>query len=82
MMTFNIQGDLCAMISKNLTSHLKKSIIMVCVISFSLTVQSCSTSPGRELEQAFMNPPSTSFPGVYWYFMDGNLSREGHDQRP
>lgn len=29
-----------------------------------------------ELRGAFKNPPSTSAPGVYWYFMDGNLSRE------
>ncbi len=23
-----------------------------------------------------LTPPPTSFPGVYWYFMDGNISRE------
>ncbi len=28
------------------------------------------------LKENFKNPPPTSFPGVYWYFMDGNLSRE------
>ncbi|MUH36978.1 glycosyl hydrolase [Zobellia amurskyensis] len=28
------------------------------------------------LKEDFKNPPSTSAPGVYWYFMDGNLSRE------
>ncbi|MDX1283785.1 MAG: glycosyl hydrolase, partial [Draconibacterium sp.] len=27
------------------------------------------------LEESFKNPPPASFPGVYWYFMDGNLSR-------
>ena len=26
---------------------------------------------------SFKNPPESSKPGVYWYFMDGNLSREG-----
>ena len=30
-----------------------------------------------ELKQHFVSPPSSSSPGVYWYFMDGNLSREG-----
>jgi hypothetical protein len=30
-----------------------------------------------ELRRDFVSPPSSSFPGVYWYFMDGNLSREG-----
>jgi hypothetical protein len=29
------------------------------------------------LKERFISPPATSFPGVYWYFMDGNLSREG-----
>lgn len=29
------------------------------------------------LKEGFQNPPPSSFPGVYWYFMDGNLSREG-----
>ncbi len=30
-----------------------------------------------ELREAFKNPPDSARPGVYWYFMDGNLSREG-----
>ena len=30
-----------------------------------------------ELAKGFRNPPDTARPGVYWYFMDGNLSREG-----
>ncbi|HCC86012.1 MAG: Uncharacterized protein XD92_0393 [Proteiniphilum acetatigenes] len=30
----------------------------------------------RELEKGFSTPPDTAKPGVYWYFMDGNLSRE------
>jgi hypothetical protein len=28
------------------------------------------------LKQAFLHPPDAAKPGVYWYFMDGNLSRE------
>jgi len=28
------------------------------------------------LKGSFQTPPPKSFPGVYWYFMDGNLSRE------
>lgn len=30
-----------------------------------------------QLKEAFKNPPPSARPGVYWYFMDGNLSREG-----
>lgn len=29
-----------------------------------------------ELIRSFKNPPDSARPGVYWYFMDGNLSRE------
>jgi len=28
------------------------------------------------LKEGFLNPPDSSRPGVYWYFMDGNLDRE------
>jgi hypothetical protein len=30
-----------------------------------------------DLESSFRNPPPDARPWVYWYFMDGNLSREG-----
>lgn len=30
-----------------------------------------------DLRQDFVNPPDAARPGVYWYFMDGNQSREG-----
>jgi hypothetical protein len=29
------------------------------------------------LEQGFLNPSDSYRPGVYWYFMDGNMSRSG-----
>lgn len=30
-----------------------------------------------DLEQGFRNPPASARPWVYWFWMDGNLSREG-----
>lgn len=30
-----------------------------------------------DLVQSFREPPDTARPGAYWYFMDGNLSRDG-----
>lgn len=30
-----------------------------------------------DLKEAFKNPPDSVRPGVYWYFMDGNMSRQG-----
>ena len=35
-------------------------------------------APAKDgLPWQFANPPDSARPGVYWYFMDGNLSREG-----
>ena len=38
---------------------------------------SCSNPTVDKLKQGFENPPDSARPGVYWYFMDGNLSRKG-----
>ena len=35
-----------------------------------------SVANAANLEEAFQNPPDSARPGVYWYFMDGNLHRE------
>lgn len=35
-----------------------------------------STWTTSELEMGFQDPPESARPGVYWYFMDGNLSKE------
>ena len=32
---------------------------------------------GQPLEDMFENPPDSARPWVYWYFMDGNTTREG-----
>ncbi|TNF66847.1 MAG: glycosyl hydrolase, partial [Bacteroidetes bacterium] len=45
-------------------------------IIVAFTMQACTGQSGEHLEEAFVNPPESSKPGVYWYFMDGNLSME------
>jgi len=54
------------------------AVINIAIIGFVLafTMLTCTDQSNEKLKEAFKNPPSTSFPGVYWYFMDGNLSRE------
>jgi hypothetical protein len=42
-------------------------------IIFGVLVNGATAS---ELEDGFRNPPDSARPGVYWYFMDGNLNRE------
>jgi hypothetical protein len=47
------------------------------IIPLSILIFSC-TNHGKDdlLKQGFLNPPDSARPGVYWYFMDGNLNRE------
>ncbi len=59
-----------------------KYFSIVCILFIGFLTQSqelamCQNKPVDELKAAFLTPPPTSFPGVYWYFMDGNLSKEG-----
>ena len=35
-----------------------------------------NTHRGDYLKNGFINPPDSSRPGVYWYFMDGNIERD------
>jgi hypothetical protein len=56
--------------------------VMVCHILFlaSCRLQSGGEISGRsspaQLRDGFQNPPYSARPGVYWYFMDGNLSEK------
>src|SRR5512140_2285027 len=54
-------------------------LLLVCVAaSFLLTdCGEVSTGEKKRLAESFVNPPDSTRPGVYWYFMDGNISREG-----
>ncbi|MEA3463171.1 MAG: glycosyl hydrolase [Bacteroidota bacterium] len=40
------------------------------------TMQACTAQSNDVLKETFKNPPESAKPGVYWYFMDGNLSIE------
>ena len=44
---------------------------------FTLVLLGGLTGWGRELAEDFRKPPEAARPWVYWFFMDGNLSREG-----
>ena len=58
---------------KKLIQH--KYFLLLCIIF--LPFFSCRfTEKADDLKKGFLNPPDSVRPGVYWYFMDGNLSRE------
>lgn len=53
--------------------------ILVYMALVVLTVQCThkqTISPIENLRIGFQNPPDSTRPGVYWYFMDGNISKE------
>ncbi|HEX5553488.1 MAG TPA: glycosyl hydrolase [Chitinophagaceae bacterium] len=65
-------------------SPIKKSTlffvsIFILVLSgmFSGCAKKPDTSSISALRTAFLHPPDSARPGVYWYFMDGNMSKEG-----
>ncbi len=47
------------------------SLLAGCVLVF------CRSASAEDLAAKFAHPPDTAKPWVYWYFMDGNLTREG-----
>ncbi len=49
------------------------ALILLTVI---LNTSRCQLQKGDPLKEAFVLPPDSMKPGVYWYFMDGNVSRE------
>ncbi|MDR0565544.1 MAG: glycosyl hydrolase, partial [Prevotellaceae bacterium] len=55
-------------------SIVAKLIIAACMVCG--IVSGCSDSDISLLEAGFKNPPASARPGVYWYFMDGNFSKE------
>lgn len=57
----------------------RTAILKNLLIFFSpILLFSCSGIRSSDsLKQAFISPPDSARPGVYWYFMDGNIDREG-----
>ncbi|HUX97128.1 MAG TPA: glycosyl hydrolase [Bacteroidales bacterium] len=60
------------MMNKIYSMFMMGSIIVLSFLFFSCSNKSAEDS----LKVGFLNPPDSARPGVYWYFMDGNLNRE------
>jgi hypothetical protein len=48
------------------------TIVASCLSGYSQNITSPAISV---LKAGFINPPNTAKPGVYWYFMDGNMTK-------
>ncbi len=53
------------------------TVLFVCGCSHKFFKSSKADTDVSQLKSAFLNPPDSARPGVYWYFMDGNLSAKG-----
>ena len=62
---------------------IKRFILFATILIFIIAIFVYSNSRMKvksaisSLQSGFLNPPASARPGVYWYFMDGNLSKEG-----
>ena len=50
--------------------------LLALVFILLIAMPACTAQSNDILLEAFEDPPDSSKPGVYWYFMDGNLSME------
>ena len=65
---------------KNINSRLMKNIKWIISFLGAVGLSACQPAINKdwdELHNNFQTPPESSRPGVYWYFMDGNISKEG-----
>ncbi|MEO6149054.1 MAG: glycosyl hydrolase [Mucilaginibacter sp.] len=60
------------LVFKNRLIKIAAGIILGCLFFNAAPVPEIDT-----IRSGFINPPASARPGVYWYFMDGNISREG-----
>lgn len=48
-------------------------LLLIGVLSVSFNNPSDDNQEMNRLKAGFLNPPDSACPGVYWYFMDGNM---------
>ena len=52
-----------------------KRLLILCVLC--AFIAGLALASDQELAKAFVNPPDEAWPWVYWFWSDGNISREG-----
>ncbi len=60
--------------------HKKKALCLAALLTttnFAALAQNAPVTPATTLQANFATPPANARPWVYWYFMDGNMTREG-----
>ncbi|HEX7757278.1 MAG TPA: glycosyl hydrolase, partial [Niabella sp.] len=61
-----------------MSRNLLHIILQIFTVCFCFAANAQPAIPAlSQLKTAFINPPDSCKPGVYWYFMDGNLTESG-----
>ena len=55
----------------------QRRVIFLLLLLFAFAATGYGAGPRTDLEKGFRNPPESARPWVYWFVMDGNLTREG-----
>jgi len=58
---------------------LKSAALGAAAIGISPRMHSSAANEQNSMDADFLQPPDSARPWVYWYFMDGHLTREGMD---
>lgn len=61
----------------SIMNKLNSLLKLTAIILIAESVLACHKTGSTDiLRQGFLNPPDSARPGVYWYFMDGNIDRD------
>ena len=52
-------------------------LIRLLLLTAALTASCCAAEKTPDLQRGFLHPPDSARPWVYWFIMDGNLTRKG-----
>src|SRR2546430_5733302 len=56
---------------------MKKSLLTLAVMGALLSLSICTSAQQDELDLNFKNPRYSAKPGVWWHWMNGNITKEG-----
>lgn len=60
-----------------MTTRLKPAIVRLLTLFLALGCISARSGSASELQEAFMHPPDSARPWVYWFWLNGNITSNG-----
>jgi hypothetical protein len=62
---------------KPTAAHLGRTLVALLVTALAGTAPAAWTAPATPLDQAFVRPPDSAKPQVWWHWQNGNITAEG-----